>query len=116
MSRSSVLINVRCEVSIDVGWEVSVDGRVVSVDGGSGVSKVIARLIDLGFETNMKDYLLPDLRPQLSLVGLDKVSINTSYGLSIGTHFSPLIDATTELSIDVPSIKPYRTGLTCSLG
>ena len=62
------------------------------------------------------DYLLPDLRPQLSLVGLDKVSINTSYGLSIGTHFSPLIDATTELSIDVPSIKPYRTGLTCSLG
>ncbi|WZZ60406.1 hypothetical protein YC2023_060513 [Brassica napus] len=38
MSCGSVLINVRCEVSIDVGWEVSVDGRVVSVDGGRLVS------------------------------------------------------------------------------
>ena len=62
------------------------------------------------------DYLLPDLRPQMSLDGLEKVSIDTNYGLSIDTPFIPSIDATTELSIDVPSSKLYRTGLTCSLG
>ncbi|KAF2558585.1 hypothetical protein F2Q68_00016145 [Brassica cretica] len=42
-----------------------------------------------------------------SLVGLEKVSIDTP--------FSPSIDATTELSIDVPSSKLYRVGLACSL-
>ena len=48
-----------------------------------------------------------DLRPQLSLVGLEKLSIDTNYGLSIDTLFSPSIDATTELLIDVPSRKLY---------
>ncbi|KAF3513429.1 hypothetical protein F2Q69_00006908 [Brassica cretica] len=64
-----------------------------------------------------------DLRPQLSLVGLEKVSIDTNYspsidtpfGSSIDATFSPSIDATTGLSIDVPSSKLYRAGLTCSL-
>ncbi|WZZ51027.1 hypothetical protein YC2023_051134 [Brassica napus] len=51
-----------------------------------------------------------DLRPQLSLVGLEKVSIDTNYSPSIDTPFSPSIDATTELSIDVPSSKLYRAG------
>ena len=62
------------------------------------------------------NYLLLDLKPQLSLVGLEKVSIDTNYGLSFDTPFSPSIDATTELSIDVPSTKLYRMGLTCPLG
>ena len=48
-----------------------------------------------------------DLRPHLSLVGLEKVSIDTNYGLSIDTPFSPSIDATTELSIDEPSRNLY---------
>ena len=51
------------------------------------------------------DYLLPYLRPQLSLVGREKVSIDTNYGLLIDTPFSPSIDATTKLSINVPSSK-----------
>ncbi|KAF3566156.1 hypothetical protein DY000_02016196 [Brassica cretica] len=38
MSRGSVLIDVRPEVSIDIGWKVSVDGRVYLVDGGKRVS------------------------------------------------------------------------------
>ncbi|KAF3587228.1 hypothetical protein F2Q69_00029989 [Brassica cretica] len=38
MSRGSVLIDVRDEVSIDVGCKKSVDGRVASVDGGERVS------------------------------------------------------------------------------
>ena len=62
------------------------------------------------------DYLLPDIRPQLLLVGPEKVSIDNNYGLSIDTPFSPSIDATTELSIDVPTSKLYRVGLTFSLG
>ncbi|KAF2619716.1 hypothetical protein F2Q68_00039257 [Brassica cretica] len=38
MSRSSISIDVQTEVSIDVGWKMSVDGRVSSVDGGKRVS------------------------------------------------------------------------------
>ncbi|KAF3575325.1 hypothetical protein F2Q69_00059427 [Brassica cretica] len=38
MSRGSESINVRTGVSIDVGWKMSVDGRVSSVDGGERVS------------------------------------------------------------------------------
>ncbi|KAF3606441.1 hypothetical protein DY000_02048886 [Brassica cretica] len=38
MSRGSVSIDVRTEVSIDVGWKILVDGRVSSVDGGEQVS------------------------------------------------------------------------------
>ncbi|KAF2619193.1 hypothetical protein F2Q68_00039200 [Brassica cretica] len=39
MSRGSVSINARTEVSIDVGWKMSVDERLVSsVDGGERVS------------------------------------------------------------------------------
>ncbi|KAF3500551.1 hypothetical protein F2Q69_00042901 [Brassica cretica] len=34
LSRGSVSINVQDEVLIDVGWKISVDGRVASVDGG----------------------------------------------------------------------------------
>ncbi|KAF3546181.1 hypothetical protein DY000_02007332 [Brassica cretica] len=37
MSRGSVLIDIRTQVSIDVGWKISVDGRVASVDGGERV-------------------------------------------------------------------------------
>ncbi|KAF3587231.1 hypothetical protein F2Q69_00029982 [Brassica cretica] len=38
MSRGSVLIDVRTEVSIDVRWKILVDRRVASVDGGERVS------------------------------------------------------------------------------
>ena len=38
MSRGLVSIDVRTEVSIDVGWKISVDGRVASVDSGERVS------------------------------------------------------------------------------
>ncbi|KAF3549996.1 hypothetical protein DY000_02007327 [Brassica cretica] len=37
MSRGSVSIDVWTEVSIDVGWKISVDRRVASVDGGERV-------------------------------------------------------------------------------
>ncbi|KAF3574032.1 hypothetical protein F2Q69_00058780 [Brassica cretica] len=74
MYHGSVSIDVRDELSIDLGWKISVDGRVASVDG--------------------------DLRPQLSLVGLEKVSIDAINELSIDTHLRSSIDTTTELSID----------------
>ncbi|KAF2550491.1 hypothetical protein F2Q68_00035208 [Brassica cretica] len=45
--------------------------------------------------------------PQLSLVGPEKVSIDSNNGLSIDTPFIPSIDATNELSIDVPSRERY---------
>ncbi|KAF2574365.1 hypothetical protein F2Q70_00002994 [Brassica cretica] len=38
MSRSSISINVLEEVSINVGWKISVDGRVALVNGGEQVS------------------------------------------------------------------------------
>ncbi|KAF2585970.1 hypothetical protein F2Q70_00035649 [Brassica cretica] len=38
MSRVSVSIDVRTEVSIDAGWKISVDERVSSVNGGERVS------------------------------------------------------------------------------
>ncbi|KAF3586257.1 hypothetical protein F2Q69_00029400 [Brassica cretica] len=38
MSRGSVPTDVWDEVSIDVGWKISVDGRVAWVDGGEEVS------------------------------------------------------------------------------
>ena len=52
----------------------------------------------------------------MSLVGPKKVLIDSNNGVSIDTPFSPSIDATSELSIDEPSMERYRTGLTCSLG
>ncbi|KAG5414512.1 hypothetical protein IGI04_002079, partial [Brassica rapa subsp. trilocularis] len=54
-------------------------------------------------EKKRKSYLSPDLRPHLSLVGPEKVSIDSNNRVSIDTPFSPLIDATSELSNDVPS-------------
>ncbi|WZZ78342.1 hypothetical protein YC2023_098914 [Brassica napus] len=62
------------------------------------------------------DYLSPDLGLQLSLVGPEKVSIDSNNGVSIDTPYSPSINATSELSIEEPSREHYRTGLTCSLG
>ncbi|KAF3486062.1 hypothetical protein F2Q69_00053995 [Brassica cretica] len=38
MSRGSVSIDFRIEVSIDIGWKMLVDGRVSSVEGGKRVS------------------------------------------------------------------------------
>ncbi|KAF2617313.1 hypothetical protein F2Q68_00039297 [Brassica cretica] len=38
MFRGLSSIDVRDEVSIDVGWKISVDGRVASVGGGERVS------------------------------------------------------------------------------
>ncbi|KAF2620665.1 hypothetical protein F2Q68_00039300 [Brassica cretica] len=38
MSRSSVSIYIRTEESIDVGWTISIDGRVPLVNGGERVS------------------------------------------------------------------------------
>ena len=38
MSRGLVSIDVRTEVSIDVGWMISVDGRVSLVASGERVS------------------------------------------------------------------------------
>ena len=32
MFRGSISIDIRTEISIDVGWKISVDGRVASVD------------------------------------------------------------------------------------
>ncbi|KAF3512445.1 hypothetical protein F2Q69_00005885 [Brassica cretica] len=142
MSRGSVSIDVRCGMSIDVGWVRAGDRRVVSVEGGKRVSvdeRVLLSIDAVHFSlwierskragsekssvcsllllnSNLKnirstsvflDYLLPDLRPQMSLVRLEKVSIDTNYGFSIDTPFSPLIDATNELSIDVSSRKLY---------
>ena len=51
------------------------------------------------------DYLLLDLRSQLSHIDLEKVSIDAINELSIDTPFRPSIDTTTELSIDDPSSK-----------
>ncbi|KAG5414553.1 hypothetical protein IGI04_002120, partial [Brassica rapa subsp. trilocularis] len=59
-------------------------------------------------------YLSPDLGPQLSLVGLEKVSINSNNGVSIDTPFSPSIDKTYELSIDEPS-REQNQASTCAL-
>ncbi|KAF3578510.1 hypothetical protein DY000_02031116 [Brassica cretica] len=55
------------------------------------------------------------LRPELSLVGPEKVSIDSNNGVPIDTPFNPLIDGTSELSIDEPSRERYRMGLMCSL-
>ena len=57
------------------------------------------------------DYLLLDLRSQLSHVDLYKVSIDDSIGMSIDTLFRLSIDTTTELSIDNPSSDLYIAGL-----
>ncbi|KAF2600089.1 hypothetical protein F2Q68_00010311 [Brassica cretica] len=38
MSHGSVSIDVRTEELIDVGWKISIDGRVSSVSGGERVS------------------------------------------------------------------------------
>ena len=46
-ARGSVSIGIRTEVSIEVGWKMSVDGRVSSVDGGKRVS-----VDDIGVEVN----------------------------------------------------------------
>ncbi|KAF3608741.1 hypothetical protein DY000_02048216 [Brassica cretica] len=51
------------------------------------------------------NFLLLDLRSQLSHIDLEKVSIDAINKLSIDTPFRPSIDTTTELSIDVPSSK-----------
>ncbi|KAF3496668.1 hypothetical protein DY000_02053611 [Brassica cretica] len=55
----------------------------------------------------MSDYLSPDIRPQLSRVGPEKVSIDFNNGVSIDTPFSTSIDANNELPIDVPSRERY---------
>ncbi|KAF2566016.1 hypothetical protein F2Q68_00025281 [Brassica cretica] len=68
------------------------------------------------FGSHIRRYLSPDLGPQLSLVGPEKVSIDsnngvsidTPFSLSIDTPFSPSIDTTRELSIDVPSRERYE--------
>ena len=52
----------------------------------------------------------------MSLVGPEKVSIDSNNGLLIDTPFIMSIDATSELSIDVPSRDRYERVRTCSLG
>ncbi|KAF3550249.1 hypothetical protein DY000_02010372 [Brassica cretica] len=60
-------------------------------------------------EISYANYEMPrGLGLQLSLIGPEKVSINSNNGVSIDTPFSPLIDATSELSIDVPSREHYK--------
>ena len=44
----------------------------------------------------------------MSLVGPEKVSIDSNNGVSIDTPLSPSIDTTNELSIDVPSRERYE--------
>ena len=51
------------------------------------------------------DYLLLDLRSQLSHIDLEKVSIDAINELSIDTPFGQSIDTITKLSIDDPSSK-----------
>ncbi|KAF3559246.1 hypothetical protein F2Q69_00013680 [Brassica cretica] len=101
----SVSIDFRGGMLIDDGWIRAVDRRVISFDGGKRVS--VDEKVMLSIDA---------VRPQLSLVGPKKVSIDSNNGVSIDTPFSPSIDTTTELSIDEPSKEHYRTGLTCSLG
>ncbi|KAF2533524.1 hypothetical protein F2Q70_00029816 [Brassica cretica] len=55
------------------------------------------------YARSVADYLLLDLRSQLSHIDLEKVSIDAINELSIDTPFRPSIDTTTELSFDDPS-------------
>ncbi|KAG5388728.1 hypothetical protein IGI04_030269 [Brassica rapa subsp. trilocularis] len=99
MFRDSVSIYVRSGMSIDVGWVWAVDRRVVFVDGGRRVS------VDEQVLLSIDAVRLP--MRMLSLVGPEKVSVNSNNGVSIDTPFSPWIDATSDLSIDVPSRECY---------
>ncbi|KAF3555877.1 hypothetical protein F2Q69_00015863 [Brassica cretica] len=126
-------------VSVDGGRRVSFDEQVMlSIDalrlllrmvcsrsvGSEKRSVCSLLLVLLGMHLKRQeiilsifaDYLSPELGPRLSLVDLEKVSIDSNNGVSINTPFSPSINATRELSIDEPSRERYRTGLTCSLG
>ncbi|KAF2574174.1 hypothetical protein F2Q70_00003888 [Brassica cretica] len=96
---------------------MSLEGRTApkNVPDSKKVSqKRRVRIISCKKNSNMKGVRLRVSIQTIRII--EKVSIDTNYGLSIDTPFSPSIDATTELSIDVPSTKLYRTGFTCSIG
>ncbi|KAF2575263.1 hypothetical protein F2Q70_00004131 [Brassica cretica] len=107
MSRGSVSIDVQSGMSIDVGWVGAVDRRVVSVDSGRQVSLDGHVLLSID-ALRLPLWMVRSRRPQLLLVGPEKVSIDSP--------FSPSIDTTTKFSIDQSSRERYCTGLTCSLG
>ncbi|KAF2606364.1 hypothetical protein F2Q68_00044069 [Brassica cretica] len=59
MSCGLVSIDVRAEISIDVEWKISVDGRVASVDGGERVSvNIIGVWVDGGWRESSDDLVL----------------------------------------------------------
>ena len=59
MFRGSVSIDVRDEVSIEVGWKISVDGRVDSVDSGERVSvDEIGVWVDVGWQVLIDELVL----------------------------------------------------------
>ncbi|KAF3489510.1 hypothetical protein F2Q69_00054332 [Brassica cretica] len=86
----------RQKSSLGRRWKVSV-GRLIGV--------VVDRCGTFAFAD---DYLSSDLGPQLLLVGPEKVLIDSNNGVSIDTPFSSSINATSELSIDVPSRERYE--------
>ncbi|KAF2532557.1 hypothetical protein F2Q70_00030530 [Brassica cretica] len=113
--RASLSINNTKCVSIDYCLRPSI-ARLVDVYALPWEYRSLNKWNQLKQVSGTTDYLSPDLGPHLSLVGPEKVSIDSNNGVSIDTPFSPSIDATSELSIDEPSRERYRAGLTCSLG
>ena len=59
MYHGSVSIDVRDELSIDLGWKISVVGRVASVDGGERVSvDGIGIWVDGGWRISVEELTL----------------------------------------------------------
>ena len=66
MSRGSVSIDVRDEVSIDIGCKISVDGRVASVGGGERVSvDEIGVWVDGGWRVSIDELVLLSIDEEL---------------------------------------------------
>ncbi|KAF3578168.1 hypothetical protein DY000_02030821 [Brassica cretica] len=71
-SSLDVSIDVRDEVLIDVGWKISVDGRVVSVDGGERVSvNEIGVWVDGGWRVSIDELVLLSI-DELVLLSIDE--------------------------------------------
>ncbi|KAF2602023.1 hypothetical protein F2Q70_00025830 [Brassica cretica] len=69
---ATISIDVRDEVLIDVGWKISVDGRVVSVDGGERVSvDEIGVWVDGGWRVSIDELVLLSI-DELVLLSIDE--------------------------------------------
>ncbi|KAF3601526.1 hypothetical protein F2Q69_00035939 [Brassica cretica] len=103
MLQPPLSIDVEKLMSIDVGVSLSVDAQCL-YQGLQSPGHLSSDLLHYADDPpGHAGYLSPDLGPELSLVGPEKVSIDSNNGVSIDTPFSPSIDTTRELSIDVPS-------------